>query len=544
MSESLQSLKDQVTDLEAALESARTEQAALVEKLQAQELLEQEVENLRQALKAANSTISEQTETDALSSEVEKLTAALVVSEEKCEQLQATLSNTPDLTGADTSLSPQDAPPIKEVMNRDLFASHLEKLLPKKDASAKQAVLYILLDNFVRIRNEIGIMNSEHVMHEILEIIKSQCGSDDIVSRFGDCTIALLTSDVSPDKTQEMAENIRSLIEKHIFECSDHSVITTASIGICSIRKSDTSAKDIVSRADLACEAARVSGGNQVLISSAIVDEIVTIDCDRSIEEMVRKTISQNRIKIYYQPISSLNAHQSSHYEVLTRVYDESGNTVLPGEFFSMAEASGQSVEVDLYVIESIMRMLSDNADPELELFMKLTKKSVADQELAAWISGKIEEHGIDPQQLVFEVSESILQSDLKNLSLLSKALNTMGCKMAIEHYQMVTQPQHLQHVHADYIKIDSSLIENISSDSESLSLVGRITDVAKTKNCITIAEGVESPACLAILWELGVKLAQGYFIQEPTGKRDYEFQCDVTVDDRQESKKAVFKVG
>jgi diguanylate cyclase (GGDEF)-like protein len=509
-----QALQDQVANLESALENSRAEQAAL----------------------------------SSLSSEVEKLTSALSASEEKCEQLQVALSETSLSKGADiedTSPVTQDSRPLAEIANRDLFISHLNNLLAGQgESGAKQTVMYILLDNFVRIRNEIGIMNSEHVIDEISGIIASQCDNNDTIARFGDCTFAILIGNGSTDEAQEKAENIRSMIENHIFKYSEQSQTITTSIGICSIRKNDTSAEDVVSRADLACEAARVSGGNQVLVSSAIVDEMVTLDTNENHREMVSKTLSENRIKIYYQPISSLNDLQGSYYEVLTRVVDESGKIVLPGEFFSMAADSGQAKDIDLYVIESIMRMLSDNSDKEMKLFIKLTRQSVADQDLSIWITGKINEYRINPEQLVFEVSETILQSDLKNLSMLSKALNAIGCKIAIEHYQMATQPKHLQHVHANYIKIDSSLIESISSNSESLSTVSNIMDVARANNCITIAEGVESPACLAMLWELGVRLAQGYFIQAPAGKLEYEHQGEVSVSDMAENKRAIFKIG
>jgi EAL domain-containing protein (putative c-di-GMP-specific phosphodiesterase class I) len=53
--------------------------------------------------------------------------------------------------------------------------------------------------------------------------------------------------------------------------------------------------------------------------------------------------------------------------------------------------------------------------------------------------------------------------------------------------------------------------------------------EFARKNNYITIAEGVENPASLAILWELGVSLAQGYFIQAPTGYRDYNYQAIVS---------------
>ena len=108
---------------------------------------------------------------------------------------------------------------------------------------------------------------------------------------------------------------------------------------------------------------------------------------------------------------------------------------------------------------------------------------------------------------------------------MLTKALHTIGCKIAIEHYKMSTKPQHLLHIHTDYLKIDSCLIENLSRKGKSFEKVTAIMEIARENNYTTIAEGVENPAALAILWELGVSLAQGYFIQAPTESHNFEFQ-------------------
>ena len=532
-----QSLEGQLADLNSALEISRAEQEALAAKLHDHEALEQEVMTLREAEQQANNTLLEPVDVsntvDSLKAEIEILKSALSASEVKSEQL---LSSLPGISPSDepgvsnTPVPVQDPRSASEIADREQFTSHLNTLLTEQTTSdTNRTVMYVLLDNFIRIRDEIGVMNSEYVINGISEIIKSFCNEDDIISRFGDCTFAILSSNESTDETQVKAEKICSSTEHHIFEVSEHSMVTTTSIGICRVRQNDACAEEVISRADLACEAARSSGGNQVIVSSAIADEVILMGSNENHEKLVSATLNENRIMIYYQPISSLKDAPGNFYEVLVRIVDENGNIILPGEFFSMAEVSGQTVDIDRYVIDKIMQMLAENPDKGMSLFIKLTKQSVADHELPLWIIGKIKEYKINSEQLVFEIAETTLQSDLKNMSMLSKALNTIGCKIAIEHYRMSTQTQHLQHIHTDYLKIDSGLVESLSRKGGSLSKVTAIMDVARKHNYTTIAEGVEDPASLAILWELGVSLAQGYFIQAPTGSRDYDFQGSVS---------------
>jgi len=544
-------LQSRVADLQSALESSEARQKALVDQLSNHEELEQEVMKLREAVQLADSSLLEQADAsatvDALKEEADKLRAALSVSEEKCIQLQTTLSSSssPDSTVTQgMSLVQQDSQPVAEAFDKNRFLSHLNNLFTVPGhAEIQQTVMYILLDNFVQVRDEIGIMNSEQVINGILGLITSHCDTDDVVSRFGDCTFAVLSSGESTEVTHNKADTIRSTIESYIFESAGQSLMTTSSIGICSVRKSDSSAEEVMSRADLACEAVRLSGGNGVLVSSAIADEKLIQDSNEGHKEIISRILSENRIEIYYQPISSLKDVAGSHFEVLTRIVDEDGNMILPGEFFALAAKSCQTVEVDRYIIESILKMMAENLHQYMTLFIKLTRESVADPDLPIWIIRKIKEYKINPEQLVFEIAENTLQSDIKNVSALSSALDSIGCKIAIEHYRMSSHAQHLKHIHADYLKIDKGLVESIGRKGDSLAKVTAIMAMAREHNYMTIAEGVESPASLAILWELGVNYAQGYFIQAPSVNREYDFHDNISDEESEDSSRATFKI-
>jgi diguanylate cyclase (GGDEF)-like protein len=506
-----------------------------------QDDLQTQIRELESKLQQAEQTGTGNTD-GALRDEVENLVAALAASEKKREELQAALSDAGKSGGAARSPSREDLQPATGATGRSQFIRTLNELLAGyPDSGEDHTVMYILLDNFIRVRDEIGIMHSEDVIKEIAEIIASHCDDKDTVSRFGDCTFAVLSRHESTDETQAKAEKIRATIEHHIFEISGHSMIISTSIGICKIRQSDTSAEKVISRADLSCEAARSAGGNQVVVNSAVTDEIIVVGSSEDHENMVSAALNEDRIMTYYQPISSLNDTPGNFFEILVRIVDESGNIILPGEFFSMAENTGEAVEIDLYIIDRVMRMMAENRDREMTLFIKLTRQSVADHDFPAWVTAKIQEHNINPGQLVFEVAESTLQSNLKDMSMLSRVLHDAGCKIAIEHYKLSTKPQHLLHVHTDYLKIDSNLVEELSRKGKNFEKVTAIMELAKQNGYITIAEGVENPAALAILWELGVSLAQGYFIQAPTGNPDFDFQSIVSGNQEDDGKKATY---
>jgi diguanylate cyclase (GGDEF)-like protein len=522
-----------LAELRSQLESSRAMQEELAARLGDYEALNEEVVNLRAAVQQASNDSSALMDAGAmveqLKSRVNELYSALAKSEEQRIQLQTALpdASLPDHPGGRSVPPPvHNSQSVSLITDRKQFAWHLNNLLSEQDGSAvKQTVMYVLLDNFMRVRDEIGIMNSEEVIDDISGIISSACDADDVISRFDDSAFAVISSDESIDKAREKAESICSSIKTHIFNYTGKSLFTTASISVCPIRENDAGAETVMSRAELACDAVRLSGGDAVLAISAVAENLATQGDNAEHEDIVVKTLSEKRVRMYYQPISCLVGLPDNNYEVLIRIVDETGNIILPGEFFSMAASAGQGELIDRYVIESIMQTLSENPDLKTKMFIKLTSQSVADKGLSGWILEKTKEYWINPEQLVFEIAESIFQQDIRNLSALSRELHEIGCMIAIEHYQMSTHPHRLRHIHADYLKIDASLAGNLSSNSKSQSKVAAIVGVARENNYITIAEGVENPGCLNKLWEMGVNCVQGYFVKQPSMSLNYDFQ-------------------
>ena len=548
--ERVRALQEQLADLQSMLDSSRSEQKILAEQLHDYEQLRQEVANPggggHQAEDGQDKRDNCSGVLEASGREPDKPGAALTAAGHEYGEPGIVL---PDAAAPDPSrnMIPGDRrlDPVERISHRARFIADLDNLLAEhRDSGASNNLMYILLDGFIQVRDEIGVMESEHVIKEVAEIIASFCSGDDTMSRFGDCTFVMICSGESLTQTEEKAEKIRLAVEGRILEYGGRSVVATVSIGICSVRQSDSSAGDVISRADLACEAARSYGGNQVQVSSAIADQMIGMGASDNHEAMVRAILDDHRAKIYYQPITSLKGKVHDYYEILIRIIDGSGSIILPGEFISMASKCGLAATVDRYVIENVMKMMAENRAQDMTLFIKLTGQSVADQDFPVWIMHKIREYRINTAQLVFEVAENLLQSDIKNLSMLSKALNSVGCKIAIEHYRMSCQLHHLRHIHAYYLKIDSGLIESIGRKGASLLKVAAIMKMAKENNYKTIAEGVESSAALAILCELGVDMAQGYVIQAPAGSRDFQFNDPGSDNERQESNKAIFRIG
>jgi diguanylate cyclase (GGDEF)-like protein len=389
-----------------------------------------------------------------------------------------------------------------------------------------QAVAYILLENFRSIREEIGIAGSDIVVNDIARLVETACGQNDIIARFGDYVFTVLHYDDSEGGTQQFAETLRQKIGEHVSEVEGQIATTTCSIGISIINKHSGNAQNILLRADLACEVARSSGGNQIHVHSTAVDEKMDAGHENEWDEVISTTIREQRFYLVYQPIVSLNGNAGCRYEVLLRIVDEEGHVILPGQFLSIAEKTGKSGEIDRWVIDKALSTLMEQRsnDSSIEFFIKLSGTTLEDHELPVWINRKLKEYRVKSDCICFEIPEAVAIRDLKSTRTFIKAMQNLHCKVAIEHFGRVNQPQLLQQLPVDILKIDGSLIDSLASSEEHQEKIKAVIKLARNSNIQCVAERVDDAGDLAKLWEYGVDFIQGNFVQEPSKELEHDF--------------------
>jgi diguanylate cyclase (GGDEF)-like protein len=417
------------------------------------------------------------------------------------------------------------------LFNRQHFMDLLEENINTRDESGDaSALVYITLDGFKKIREENGIAASDVVLCDIARLLEQQCYKKDILARFGDFSYTILYHASSNEKIQATGEKLLHDISGHMSKVNGDHITMTCSIGICAINAHSTDAQKILTHADTACEVARSSGGNRIHTHSAVVDEQMTGNHEKDWDKVIRKTIDEERFYLAYQPIVSLAGDTSKRYEVLLRIVDEEGHSILPGEFLALAEKAGLSSEIDYWVLDTAFRKLVElrENDDEATIFIKLSRAALADMNLPEWILGKLSEYQLVSSSIVFEIQEIDAANDLNSAISFTSAMKELQCKVAMEHYNASTQPQLLKHVPVDILKIDRKLIEGLAENKDYQSQVKELVTLAHESGRQCIAEYVENPASLAMLWQYGVDMIQGNFVQEPNRELAYNFEEEI----------------
>jgi len=427
------------------------------------------------------------------------------------------------------SLSRLDS--LTGLTNRQHFMQLLEERISEGNTTGDhRALIYITLDNFKVIREECGIASSDIVLCDIARLLEAYCGEKDCLARFGDYSFAILHYDSNEEKTLGLGETLLHKIAGHLSEVDGRAITMTGSIGSCTINSKSNDAQKIISHADMACEVARSSGGNQIHTHSVVVSEQMGQENEQEWDNVIRTTIDEERFYLTYQPIVSLKGDTRQRYEVLLRIIDEAGHAILPGQFLSIAEKTGLSGEIDRWVISTAFRKLIETKKDNNEalFYIKISRATLADPELPVWINEQLKNNRLVSDGIVFEIPERTAIDDLKSTMAFIKSMQSLNCKVAFEHYGHSDQPQLLKHIPVDILKIDGSLINGLASNEENQSKVKAILELAKEHGQECIAECVADAGSLAHLWQYGVDFIQGNFVQEPSKNLDYDFEGEI----------------
>ena len=148
---------------------------------------------------------------------------------------------------------------------------------------------------------------------------------------------------------------------------------------------------------------------------------------------------------------------------------------------------------------------------------VNLSANAFETEDLAAYVKDCFAKHGVPPQDVIFEITESLAVRHHNYVESQITALRKMGCQLALDDFGTgYSSFSYLQRLEVDYIKIDGSFIRELVKNPVDQKMVRLIAEIGREAGMKTVAEYVQSGPALVLLNELGVDLAQGYYIGRP----------------------------
>ncbi len=406
--------------------------------------------------------------------------------------------------------------------NRQFFMEELSRAIAiaHRENSYHSACIYMDLDNFKYINDTLGHMAGDRLLIEISNLISQRTRKSDLLARLGGDEFAMYFYNVTKKQILAIAEEYRQAISNFKFIQDGMTYTAACSLGIAILTPEISDKEELLAHADIACHVAKRNGRNNVhLYELADKERIDNIHTDMGWSQKIKDAIDQDTFVFATQQVRNIATNEIHAHEVLLRMREQDGNLIMPSGFLGSAERFGLVVEVDNWVINhacSLLKKFKMN-DPSARFTINLSAKSIGKAEVLEAIQAAIQTYKLQPEDIVFEVTEDVAISDFPNAIQFLNKVRALGCKTALDDFGAgYSSFSYLKEFPVDYVKIDGSFILNIEHDKLNQALVKAMNDVCHTLNKKTIAEFVENDAALKLLTEIGVDYAQGFIIERP----------------------------
>ena len=410
--------------------------------------------------------------------------------------------------------------PLTGMNNRRSFQIEFAREI----ASAKRygnelALFYLDLDQFKIINDTSGHETGDRLLRQVSRALEEVIRGSDILSRIGGDEFTLIMPNAEKQGIESLANKINERLMAIDFSADDNIYKVSTSIGIAIFPQHGVDEHELLSNADLAMYQAKESGRGQYHVFSASNDYQSRLTRRLYWKDIIEDALKNNHFILLYQPILDIQNDQISHYECLSRIENEDGSYLMPGDFIPFAEELGLIGQLDRMVVKkAIEQHLSlKQQGKDIKLAINLSGRSFNDTTIFDDISELLSLPEVDTQQIMFEITETAAVFNFEAAQSLIKKLKALGCLFALDDFGVgFSSFYYLKHLPVDYVKIDGSFIKQLDSNFEDKVFVKALTDVSQSLGKKTIAEFVENEATLEVLKEFGIDYAQGYHIGKP----------------------------
>ena len=400
------------------------------------------------------------------------------------------------------------------LQQRYLLAAMRERAAQPMRGGVRQ-VAHLKPDRFIDIQHSIGVLASEDFMAQLADLLRSQLTSTDLCGRFGGNGILVMLERGTAKDVETWAENIAKRVHAHVFVIEDKTLSATVTVGLGLLPSANPDLGGAVADAVSATRRGRELGGNQMYVVDKSDTDTRVQAYDKIWVKHIKSALMENRFRLVQQPIASLLGEDKGMFDVLVRMLDEQGNEVLPAEFIAAAERNDLMKNIDRWVVGASMSFAANRKASCI--FVRLSKDTVLDKSVLAWLDTQLKSLKIEPKRLCMQVTEELANQYVRQTKELAESLRKLGFRFALEHFGTGRDPlKLLNDIEMNFIKVDGSLMQGLSTNQIQQQRVKGLVEAAKRKGIETVAERVEDANTMAVLWQLGIEFIQGYFVNAP----------------------------
>jgi diguanylate cyclase (GGDEF)-like protein len=391
---------------------------------------------------------------------------------------------------------------------------------PGSDRRAQhESVLFIDVDDFKDVNDSLGHEGGDALLIELATRLNACVRPYDLVARLGGDEFAIVvTEDDGGSTAVEVAGRILDSVRAP-FIVGGAGLVVSVSIGVAQRRPEIGDAAELLRRADFAMYMAKGSGkGRYQLFDAKMHDTMVSRS---ALKADLAVAVSSGQLRLEYQPVADLRTGEVLGLEALVRWHHPTLGLLLPADFITLAEETGDIDALGCWVLDTATRQVAtwratmDHCS-SLWVSVNLSPHQLASPHSLAAIERILTDPAVEADNVVLEITETALAADVDGGVSSLNALKRLGVRLAIDDFGTgFSSLSTLASLPVDVLKIDRAFVSG-ASGSPSVPMLEGILGLAGKLSLAVIAEGIEEPAQLDLLRTLGCFTGQGYLLARP----------------------------
>ena len=415
-----------------------------------------------------------------------------------------------------TALLEKDAyiEPVTKLENRNRFVQFFENA----DSRSDFGVLSITRCSELQTINQIhGYHEGDNYIRKVADIMKNAVSryKGAQVFRLNSSDFATLIPNISLKSAEAFASEVTANFNKYQQASDLDSVGYTGLVYF----DNDKPLGELLALADTGISVAQTQNVNAwyAQTDTSILDNSSASYGNQNWRQEIDSVIANQRVNLLVQPIKPSSPNNRVYGEILTRFLNSNDDILPTASFFAMAEKLDKIVAVDQMIIEAAMTEIANRNMQDNFFGINVSSRSINDGHFLIWLERRLLRDTIIASKLVFEITESGLQHNIKTSKNFIDMVHRVGARITVERFGIgLTSFKFFRDLKPDFIKMDSTYTRDIDEDKNNQYFMRLMVDLAHRLSISVLAESVESQEEKFMLEKLFVDGCQGFYIGKP----------------------------
>ncbi|PHO10501.1 hypothetical protein CPG37_03385 [Malaciobacter canalis] len=366
------------------------------------------------------------------------------------------------------------------------------------------SLIVVSLDSFKTINSFYGVKVGDFIMNEVARLLVKSSKKTGSVYRLHSDEFAILSND---SVSINFCEDLIKTISKKVFKYNDIDINIQATIGLAKDSKSRSLEKAILAVRTAKKEKRNIEVfNNELTLKDEYKNHI-------KLTSILKEALEKDQLTPFYQALENTKTKKIDKYEALARIIKDD-EIITPDKFLEISKSSKQYPKITEAMIKKSFEYFKDKKD--LSFSINLSMDDIKNEKTTSYLFEMIKKYNIN-ERLTIELLESEELNHFEIINEFIKKLKKYNVQIAIDDFGSgYSNFAYIIKLDIDYLKIDSSLIENIHIDKQALKIVKSIISFAKELEIKLVAEKVHNKEIYNILTNLKVDYLQGYYIGKP----------------------------